>query len=188
MQMLRHYYISDDLDDLELFEQQLEEGGVDTPQIHMLSLDDHQTAQHPRIHSVKSLLKKDIVQSGLTGLAVGVLAGGTVLLLSGALSLNQTQAGWMPFVFLALVLLGFCTWQGGFIGIQSMNRDFARFHEALRTGKHVFFVDLEPAQEAILDRVARAHPAALDAGVGAAAPHWTLSVQRALRAIFRVWP
>ena len=188
MQMLRHYYISDDLDDLERFEEQLEEGGVDTPQIHLMSLDDNQAAQHQHIHAVKSLLKKDIVLSGLTGLGVGVLAGGFVLLLSAALNLNETQAGWMPFVFLALVLLGFCTWQGGFIGIQTLNRDFTRFQQALRTGKHVFFVDLEPEQEPVLQRVAREHPRALDAGTGTAAPHWIISFQRGLRAIFRVWP
>jgi len=40
MTVLRHYFISDDLDDLTLLEQQLEEGGVDASQTHVLSLDD----------------------------------------------------------------------------------------------------------------------------------------------------
>ena len=40
MQLLRHYFISDDLDDLELFEEQLESAGVSTPQIHVLSRDE----------------------------------------------------------------------------------------------------------------------------------------------------
>ena len=35
--MLRHYYISDDLDDLEAVELELEGKGVSTPQIHVLS-------------------------------------------------------------------------------------------------------------------------------------------------------
>ena len=38
--MKRHYYISSDLDDLELIERDLEEAGVSTPQIHVLSDDD----------------------------------------------------------------------------------------------------------------------------------------------------
>ena len=35
MPMLRHYFISNDLDDLETFEEQLEAAGVSTPQIHV---------------------------------------------------------------------------------------------------------------------------------------------------------
>ena len=38
--MLRHYFISDSLDDLEKFEDELEARGVATQQIHVLSLDD----------------------------------------------------------------------------------------------------------------------------------------------------
>jgi hypothetical protein len=37
MDLLRHYFISDSLDDLEVFEEQLEAAGVATPQIHVLS-------------------------------------------------------------------------------------------------------------------------------------------------------
>ena len=188
MQLQRHYYISSDLDDLESFEQQLEAQGVDAPQIHLLSLDDGEAAKHPHIHPVHSFFRKDIVRSGLTGLIVGLIAAAFTLMLSGALNLNETQAGWLPFIFLAMVFLGFCTWQGGFIGFQRTNRNFQRFNQALREGKHVFFVDLEPAQEPLLEKVASQHPKAEDAGTGEGAPHWILTAQRALRAVFRVWP
>jgi hypothetical protein len=45
---------------------------------------------------------------------------------------------------LAIVLLDFCTWKGGSIGIQKPNHNFARFEQALSDGKHIFFVDLKP--------------------------------------------
>jgi ferredoxin-NADP reductase len=35
--MKRHFYISDNLDSLQAIEQELEDGGVDTAQIHILS-------------------------------------------------------------------------------------------------------------------------------------------------------
>ncbi|MFT7496839.1 MAG: hypothetical protein ACI9V8_001739, partial [Urechidicola sp.] len=35
--MKRHYYISDDLDDLDRIEQELESSGVHKPQIHVFS-------------------------------------------------------------------------------------------------------------------------------------------------------
>ena len=38
--MLRRYFISNSLDDLEVLEEQLEAAGVSTPQIHVLSLND----------------------------------------------------------------------------------------------------------------------------------------------------
>ena len=38
--MRRHYYISDDLDDLKSIETELESNGITTPQIHVLSRDD----------------------------------------------------------------------------------------------------------------------------------------------------
>ena len=66
---------------------------------------------------------------------------------------TESPAGWTPFIFLAVVLLGFCTWEGGLIGIQDPNHNFTRFEQALKDGKHVFFVDLEPGQEAILETV-----------------------------------
>ena len=37
MKVLRRYFISDDLDDLDVVEEQLESAGVSTPQIHVLT-------------------------------------------------------------------------------------------------------------------------------------------------------
>jgi hypothetical protein len=39
--------------------------------------------------------------------------------------------------------------RGRIFGIHKPNRNFARFEQALRDGKHIFFVDLEPNREAI---------------------------------------
>jgi len=61
MQMLRHYFISDNLDDLEVFEEQLETAGVSTPQIHVLTSHDAELAHHEHLHRVQSMMKKDVV-------------------------------------------------------------------------------------------------------------------------------
>jgi hypothetical protein len=92
--------------------------------------------------------------------------------------LTQTAVGWMPFVFLAVVLLGFCAWEGGLLGIEKPNRHFARFEEALGEGKHVFFVDLEPGQEAVLKKVLTSHPQVELAGTGKSTPHWLIALQQ----------
>ena len=46
MKMLRYYFISKDLDDLERFEVELEQQGISTEQIHCLSLDDTSAENH----------------------------------------------------------------------------------------------------------------------------------------------
>ena len=80
MKLLRHYFISSSLDDLELFEEQLEAAGISTPQIHVLSLDTLGVEHHPHLHEVQSVMKNDVVHSSLIGAEVGLCI--MVLLLS----------------------------------------------------------------------------------------------------------
>ena len=62
------------------------------------------------------------------------------------------------------------------IGIQEPNHKFTRFEQALKDGKHVFFVDLEPGQEAILENVLRRHTQVEWVGTGTSTPHWLLAL------------
>lgn len=184
MKMLRHFFISDDLDDLEVFEEELEGAGVPTPQIHVLSLDDTAVENHVHLHDVQSLMKKDIIHSMSIGAVVGVVLAILVLVVADSAGWTDTAAGWMPFIFLAIIVLGFSTWEGGFVGIQRPNFHFQQFEQALTQGRHVFFVDLEPAQEAALERIVTKHPGAELAGTGPAAPHWLVAGQRKLTRFF----
>jgi uncharacterized membrane protein len=113
MKLLRHYFISDSLDDLEVFEEQLEAAGVSTPQIHVLSSSDADVEKHSHLNEVQSLMKSDLIHSTTRGAMVGIAAFVLVLSVAYFAGWTQTAAGWMPFIFLAVVLLGFCTWEGG---------------------------------------------------------------------------
>jgi hypothetical protein len=178
MKMLRHYFISDSLDDLEVFEEQLEAAGVATPQIHVLSRNDAEVHRHQHLHEVESFMKNDIVHSTTRGALVGLCAFVLVLAVAYFAGWTQTAVGWIPFIFLAVVLLGFCTWEGGLFGIQTPNHNFARFEKALNDGKHVFFVDLEPHQEAVLEKVLKTHPQVELAGTGPSTQHWLITLQQ----------
>jgi hypothetical protein len=180
MKLLRHYFISDSLDDLEVFEEQLEAAGISTPQIHVLSSNDADVEKHSHLHEVQSLMKSDLVHSTTRGAMVGIAAFVLVLAVAYFAGWTETAAGWMPFIFLAVVLLGFCTWEGGFSGIQRPNINFARFERALKEGKHIFFVDLLPSQEPILEKVLKAHPRVELAGTGASTQHWIVALQQKL--------
>ena len=178
MKMLRHYFISDSLDDLEVFEEQLEAAGVPSSQIHVLSRADADVEHHHHLHEVQSFMKNDIVHSTIRGAVVGLCAFVLVLAIAYFAGWTESAVGWMPFIFLAVVMLGFCTWEGGLRGIQEPNHDFARFEQALRDGKHIFFMDLEPQQEAILEEVLKSHPQVELAGTGSSAPHWLIALQQ----------
>jgi hypothetical protein len=173
--MKRHYYISDDLDDLETIEQQLETAGVTTPQIHVLSEDDSGLEEH-HLHKVEAVLKKNVVHGTELGAVIGAIASTAILLLAWVLGLTATYT-WIPAIFLAVIVLGFCTWEGGLIGIHEPHTDFRRFQDDLHAGKHILFVDFNPEQEDTLQTVVRQHPTLQDAGEGNSTPRWVIGAQ-----------
>ena len=185
--MKRHYYITDDLDDLEAVADELEQGGVTTPQMHVLSHNDGDVENH-NLRNVEAVLKKDVVNSTIRGALVGVLAAITVLVLAYFSGFTDTHAGWMPFIFLSVVILGFCTWEGGFLGIQAPHNQLKRFDNALKKGKHVFFVDVDPEQESALTQVLKAHPHLKPAGIGTATPRWVVRGQDKFKSVVDTLP
>lgn len=185
--MLRHYYISDDLDDLEKIERELEDRGVSTPQIHVLSENDAEVERH-HLHAIESVLKKDVVHSTELGALVGVVGASLVLLIAYLMGWHESAVGWVPWGFLAVIVLGFCTWEGGLIGIQIPNYQFKRFQKLLKAGNHVLFVDVDPEQEPILSEVVQNHPRLKLAGTGEATPTWVVRGQDKFNDFMKTMP
>ena len=184
--MKRHYYISNDLDDLEIVERDLEAAGVSTPQIHVLSEDDAGLDEH-HLHKVEAVLKKDVVHGTELGAVVGVVAAAAVLAIAYYSGLTETYT-WVPAIFLSVILLGFCTWEGGLIGIQEPHVDFKRFEDDLKAGRHVLFVDVDPDQEEILQRIVGQHPKLTLAGEGSATPKVVVMAQEKFSDFMKVAP
>lgn len=185
--MNRHFYISNNLDDLELLEVQLETVGISAAHSHVLSLDDADVAAHPNLNEVEAVLRTDVVHSTKTGAVVGVIAA-TLMLYVVALSGWAQQATWIPFVFLAIIMVGFFTWEFGFIGIQRKNHRFARFEKALKNGKHVFFVDIEPENDQLLADMVKKHPKIKRAGDGPSVPQWYIQMQDGFKTFTKIMP
>lgn len=175
--MKRHYYISTDLDDLDHVEDELENAGVATPQIHVLSRDDAGVASRPHLHPVEAVLKKNVVRGTEIGAVIGVIGAGLVLGISYYSGVTET-VGWVPFVFLSVVVLGFCTWEGGLFGIQEPHADFVRFQDDLDAGKHVFFVDVTAEQESVLADIVGKHPGLQASGEGESTPDVVVVAQK----------
>ena len=180
--MNRHYFISDDLDDLDLIENELEQRGIVKPQIHVLSKDDSGVDSHEHLHNIESVFKQDVVHGTIVGTMIGALAAVLVLAI-GYLSTLPEIYTWAPFYFLAIILFGFITWSGGFYGIQTTHKEFRRFQKDLNNGKHVFIVDVDPPQEDIIKQLEIDHPRLVDAGTGAATPRWIVMGQQSFKNI-----
>ncbi|MBV1906602.1 MAG: magnesium transporter [Pseudomonadales bacterium] len=173
------------MDELEVFEEQLEANGVATSQIHVLTLEDASAENHEHIHDVNSLMKTDVVHSWELGALVGLCLGVVILLVAHYAGWTNSSIGWYPFIFLSIVALGFSTWEGGLLGIQRPNHNFKKFQSALHSGKHVFFVDLDSEHEGILEELVNQHPQLELAGTGASTLSWILFWQKRLPPFFR---
>jgi hypothetical protein len=174
--MKRHYFISDDLDDLAEIERGLDAAGITPPQVHVLSNDDAGLTLK-QLHQVEAVLRKDVVHGTERGAAVGIAGAAAILLLFWISGLAESYT-WIPPIFLAIVVLGFCTWEGGLIGIQEPNVNFRRFQEELQAGKHILLVDVNDHHTKALRHIAVAHPGLEAAGVGEATPGWVIGAQQ----------
>ena len=155
--MVKHYYVADDLDDLEQVEHELESIGIKESQIHVLS-ESRADVENHHLHTVNSFFQQDVVHSAEVGAVVGVVGELFVLFLANLMGWTASAAGWLPFVFLALVILGFCTWEGGLIGIQKPNINYAPFKKALQAGKHILLIDNNKQQDSAVKNIIDAHP------------------------------
>jgi|TARA_B110000116_G_C16791969_1_gene564312 hypothetical protein len=184
--MKRHFYISDNLAELEIVEQELEESGFSTPQIHVLSDNDAELQGH-NLHKVDSVLKKDLVRSGEIGFVVGAV-GASIILLTVSFTGWADSSSWIPFLFLSVIVFGFCTWEGAFIGMQKPHHDFKRFREVLSKGEHIFIVDVNTQQESKLEQVIALHPQMQLAGMGVATPSWVVLMKNLWRRFINSTP
>lgn len=174
--MIRHFYISDDIDELKQVEQELESCGFIEPQIHVLSENDAEVENH-QLHEVQSVLKQDVVHLTELGSLIGIILALLTLVFAYTMGWTESAVGWMPFIFLAIIVFAFCAWEGGFIGIQKPNINFKRFQEVLHSGKHVLFVDVNPEQESTIETIMEHHPLLQSAGIGEATPEWVVNGQ-----------
>tara|TARA_R110002110_G_scaffold205066_1_gene416792 strand:+ start:201721 stop:202275 length:555 start_codon:yes stop_codon:yes gene_type:complete len=184
--MKRHYFISNDLEDIAAVERELEASGISTPQIHVLSNDDAGVEMR-RLNEVEDVLKKDVVRGTWRGAIIGGALAMAIVLLYGLTGLAAAYT-WVPAIFLAVVVFGFCAWEGGLIGIGEPHVDFRQYQDELKQGHHVLLVDVNATEEATLQGVVNNHPALRAAGEGEATPGWVIDAQRKWSRFMEVAP
>ena len=152
----RFEYLTRDLNELEKTEQELELNGIPRAHIHVLS-EDEAELQYRSIPSVPDFLKKNVVRSGFRGLLVGSILG-TVALTVPYLLGWHLGATWAPFIVLAMMIVGFCTWEGGMIGLHKTNERLARYQPYVSKGSHLLMIDVTEDEKTLVDQTMRHHP------------------------------
>jgi len=184
--MQRHYFVSDDLSHLQAVERDLLQADVQSTQIYVLS-EDNAGMEQRRLNEVEAVLKKDVVHGTELGALIGAVGAVLVIALAWASGIAQAYT-WIPPIFLAIVILGFCTWEGGLIGISEPHYDFKRFREDLDAGRHIMLVDNTEEQETAVKAVAREHPELRPAGSGNPRPRWFITAQQNWASFLRLGP
>lgn len=154
--MKHAYYLSKDLDELEAVHDELVESGIEDSHIHVLSDAEAGVEQH-HMRRLNSFSKTDVVRSTMIGAVIGAVLAFLIMSVPFLFDLS-TAAGNMPFVFAAIILLGFAAWEGGFLGIQKTNHKFASVDKEIHDGQHLMIVDFKGGVESAVNKVISSHP------------------------------
>lgn len=182
--MLRHYYIVDSLDELEIIEHELQSYGIAKDHIHTLTNDDKSLGHH-HLYEVDNSLKKGLIKSGDIGAAIGIVFAVTILLLTYFQGWYNGPLGGMPLIMFALVVLVFCTWEGEHMGIQLPNINSQAFKQSLENGKTILFIDIEQQQELTINKMMVSHPALKPEGMTTTTPEWLIRQQKKLQGLLK---
>ncbi|USD39136.1 MULTISPECIES: hypothetical protein [Ferrimonas] len=164
--MTRHFYLASSLWELEQIERQLERQGLSPAQIHVVS-NKPKLAARFHLQTASSLLFLELAHCTLKGAKIGLQLALLCLAAASLFDVGNSAYGWSPFLMLAAILLGFCIWEGGLIGISTPDQLLRDFHRPITGGQHLLVVDIEQAQEPPLKQVISQHPMLAQAGTGA---------------------
>lgn len=154
--MLRYYYRSDSLQDIEQVEKELEQDGFSRSHIHVLS-NNQSEMDRRHLPGVPSLFRSDGVHWAERGALMGILVSGILVAIMLSSGVDETLG--LPLVLLiAALALGAFTWEGGLIGLQRINYKFEQFEPLLASGQHVLLVDASDSELASLRQHMSAHP------------------------------
>jgi hypothetical protein len=162
--MDRYYFISNDMDELQRVQEELLQKGLTEPQVRVLSNEEAELDKRG-MRGVFPFLRQNVIKSGERGALIGIVAAVAVIVVAWLMGASSAAA-WIPVVFLAVVLLGFSTWEGGLIGLEQRNYKFERFQKMLADGYHVLMVDVDAKQRDLVPAVAQHYRSLQPAGRG----------------------
>ncbi len=149
--MKQHHYLFDSLDDLQRACNDLEFIGVEHQYLHV-AYASHLSLEKRHLNDMGFWRESDLLHTALRGLIVGIIASvatGAALLQW----LGNSELGLVVSGFVSLIVLGFCTWVGGMIGVSHDNWRVSPYHDLIQQGKSLLIVDVSEKNEPEITRL-----------------------------------
>ena len=154
--MKHAYYISDDLDELETVHDELVVSGLQDQRIHVLSDEDAAVEFH-HMRPMNPFFKTNVVRALFAGAVIGIGIATVIMAIPYVFGFESTAAT-IPFTLGALFIVGFSTWEGGFLGMQAVNQKFKDVFKRIHEGQHLMIVDYNIEEENRIRALSRSHP------------------------------
>lgn len=139
--MKRLYYLTHDIDVAESVSDALHENGISDWNFHVLSKDEAGIKKH-HLNSATPIHELDILRSGERGLIYGAILAMILIFLVGQFTSWFQMFGALGVFGIGIITIGFSTWVGGFVGMQTENYKIRRFHGAIEKGCYLLMVDV----------------------------------------------
>jgi hypothetical protein len=144
--MKRLYYLTHDIDVADSVSTLLHENGISDWNFHVLSKDEAGIKKH-HLKSATPIHELDILRSGERGLIYGAVMAVVLIFLVGQYTRWFDLFGALGVFGIGLITVGFSTWVGGFVGMQTENYKIRRFHGAIEKGCYLLMVDVSAKQK-----------------------------------------
>ena len=154
------YYLARTLEGTQRISNDVRAVGVNDFFLHVISKDEA-GLQKQHIRSGNYLETLDLIPDGLTGAAIGGIAGLIgVGLLKHFEPFGPNVPGVVYFATVAVAVL-FGAWEGGLTGIATENRKLAKFHDDIESGRYLVLIYTPKEQETTVREMMRVrHPGA----------------------------
>jgi hypothetical protein len=154
--MTNAYFLSSDLDELEQTQIELCKHGLSDADIKVWS-EESADVEHHHLHNLDDISKTNVVSAMSKGAVVGFVASSLIIVCSLLLGLDQSVY-FVPMVFLAVMVFGFCIWEAGLIGAHNINQKFPHLKSKLKAKQHILILSFSPSQKVAIETVLRNHP------------------------------
>ena len=150
-------YLTGDIEELEATENELEKNGVPRSHIHILGENDTDLQNH-NLPVFSEWSKRDTLYYGLRGALLGIVLSSAILI-GGVLYGVTDPSIWLVLAFVSSLCVGFCTWEGGLVGLNKLNHAFSQYKDAIKNGEYLLVVSADSNKEEQVTRYTlKSHP------------------------------
>ncbi|AKE52113.1 hypothetical protein TQ33_1153 [Kangiella geojedonensis] len=87
--------------------------------------------------------KTNIIKGSLLGAFIGLLLSVLIYIVFTESNFIKREFVSMLSIIATLISIGFCTWLGGLLGLESKNSSLSKYEQYIKDGEHLLLVDLK---------------------------------------------